>query len=639
VPSRASKQSRTPGAGGPSALGGLDSSSSRPVAEVSDLRLLRAIDELEARLREVGDPQRAARLVARAASHLLGADGVCIALLKPGDEDAMFLQTGLDGSSEVAGAAAPARWDRRLLADFARGRKIDPPANIALARLKRRARPWGTLAVRWNRAEPGWDARNAVTKLAAAGNLALEAIERHRLAEVRARIDKKIMEQLRPKDLFYQILDGLRSLTGYDHTGMLLRAPVDAADASERELEVAAEQIAWRKGKSRRIGARVAVSEPVWAALGEGRAWGFSRESGDRWSPWDPLTPAALTASIGRGLPVGEAEAGAAAPPAEEEVIIAPLIGPAGVAAVLRISARHAGTFGLYECDLVTSLLPQAMVAIHNAERTESLQDRVLQAERKHAIAELARGVSHDVNNALGSMLPLIQQLREEAADGRIDPATLAGDLAQIEHSVHVCTRIFGGMLKFARHASSASATARARVDLAIDSVLTLLADGMDRRGIRVHRDAGPLAGGDAPAAEPPVEVPIRQSELEQVLLNLLSNARDALASGEVRCADGAAVHIRVRRVAIDTGAGSRPAVQIEVEDTGPGVPEHERAMVFEPFFTTKASGSGLGLSVCRSIVWAAQGRIELHSPARSGGYPPGGPGCRVVVTMPLVPD
>lgn len=639
--SRASKQSRTPGAAGSSSLGGLDSSSSRPVAEVSELKLLRAIDELEAQLREVGDPQRAARLVARAASHLLGADGVCIALLKPGDEDAMFLQTGLDGSSDAAGSPASSRWDRRLLTDFARGRKIEPPANIALARLKRRARPWGTLAVRWNRAEPGWDARNAVTRLAAAGNLALEAIERHRLAEVRARIDKKIMEQLRPKDLFYQILDGLRSLTGYDHTGMLLRVPSDRADAGERELEVAAEQIAWRKGKSRRIGAPVTVNEAVWAALGEGRAWGFSRDGFDRWSPWDPLTPAALTAGVGRGLPAdaGDAASGGASVPPEEEVIIAPLIGPAGVAAVLRISARHAGTFGLYECDLVASMLPQAMVALQNAERTESLQDRVLQAERKHAMAELARGVSHDVNNALGSMLPLIQQLREEAADGRIDPATLAGDLAQVEHSVHVCTRIFGGMLKFARHASSASATARARVDLAIDSVLTLLADGMDRRGIRVHRDAVPLAGGDAPAAEPPVEVPIRQSELEQVLLNLLSNARDALASGEVRCADGAAVHIRVRRVAIDTGAGSRPAVQIEVEDTGPGVPEHERAMVFEPFFTTKASGSGLGLSVCRSIVWAAQGRIELHSPARHGGYPPGGPGCRVVVTMPLVPD
>lgn len=609
------------------------------MTEVSELKLLRAIDELESQLREVGEPQRAARLVARAASHLLGADGVCVALLKPGEQDASFLQTGLDGASEVAGSA-PARWDRRLLADFARGRKIDPPANIALARLKRRARPWGALAVRWNRAAPGWDARNAVTRLAAAGNLALEAIERQRLAEVRARIDRKIMEQLRPKDLFYQILDGLRSLTGYDHTGMLLRVPASRADAADRELEVAAEQIAWRKGKSRRIGAPVTVSDAVWAALGEGRAWGFSRDEADRWSPWDPLTPGALTASIGRGLPVSDLELGSHAPPPEEEVIIAPLIGPAGVAAVLRISARHAGTFGLYECDLVASMLPQAMVALQNAERTESLQDRVLQAERKHAMAELARGVSHDVNNALGSMLPLIQQLREEAAVGRIDAPTLAGDLAQIEHSVHVCTRIFGGMLKFARHASSASATARARVDLAIESVLTLLADGMDRRGIRVHRDCSDLLpacdGGSMTLTSIPVEVPIRQSELEQVLLNLLSNARDALASGEARCADGAAVHVRVRRVAIDTADGASAAVQIEVEDTGPGVPEHERAMVFEPFFTTKPTGTGLGLSVCRSIVWAAQGRIELHSPARATGYPPGGPGCRVVVTMPL---
>ena len=75
----------------------------------------------------------------------------------------------------------------------------------------------------------------------------------------------------------------------------------------------------------------------------------------------------------------------------------------------------------------------------------------MLIAERKHAMADLARGVSHDVNNALGAVLPLVQQLREEIDQGTLDPAVAAADLAQFERSIQVCRRIFGGMLNFAR--------------------------------------------------------------------------------------------------------------------------------------------------------------------------------------------
>ena len=100
-----------------------------------------------------------------------------------------------------------------------------------------------------------------------------------------------------------------------------------------------------------------------------------------------------------------------------------------------------------YEVELVSQFLPQTAVALRNARRAESLEQRVLIAERKHAMADLARGVSHDVNNALGAVLPLVQQLREEIDQGTLDPAVAAVDLAQFERSIQVCRRIFGGML------------------------------------------------------------------------------------------------------------------------------------------------------------------------------------------------
>ena len=77
----------------------------------------------------------------------------------------------------------------------------------------------------------------------------ISEIEAERARRVRARIDRKIAEEIRPNDLFYQILHGLRSLTSYDHSSAVLML-----DRATGELELVAEQVAWSKGKSRRIG-------------------------------------------------------------------------------------------------------------------------------------------------------------------------------------------------------------------------------------------------------------------------------------------------------------------------------------------------------------------------------------------------
>src|SRR5206468_681471 len=85
------------------------------------------------------------------------------------------------------------------------------------------------------------------------------------------------MEQLRPKDLFYQILDGLRSLTHYDHSSALL-----IRDGSDDGLQLVAEQISWTKAKSQRIGFRLAVGDDLKPMLESGQIHGFDRR-GDEW--------------------------------------------------------------------------------------------------------------------------------------------------------------------------------------------------------------------------------------------------------------------------------------------------------------------------------------------------------------------
>src|SRR5262249_18285032 len=132
-------------------------------------------------------------------------------------------------------------------------------------------------------------------------------------------------------------------------------------------------------------------------------------------------------------------------------LLCAPLGTGDGLLGVLRVAARHPRTFGPYEAELLQRFTPLAGIAIQNSQRTEILEAKMLEAEKKHAIANLARGVSHDVNNALGSVLPLVQQMLADLQSGQIETQVLADDLQQVEQSLQTCRRIFGGMLAMAR--------------------------------------------------------------------------------------------------------------------------------------------------------------------------------------------
>ena len=276
-------------------------------------------------------------------------------------------------------------------------------------------------------------------------------------------------------------------------------------------------------------------------------------------------------------------------------MLCAPLSGRDGIFGVLKISGCHPGAFGAYEVDLLERFRSQAAVAIQNSQRTEVLQSRMLEAEKKHAMADLARSVAHDVNNALGSVLPIVEQISEDARAGRCEPDVLAADAEQIRKSLQVCRRIFGGMVSFARGGSRRTSDADFR--MALEGTLAIVRDGLERRAVtivtEIHDELPRIAGG--------------QSDLEQILLNVLTNARDAMGSG-------GRLTIRASASSVaGAGSGTRE-VEIAIEDTGPGIAPEVLPHVVEPFFTTKREGTGLGLAICRSIVWEMGGKFTIDS-------------------------
>jgi signal transduction histidine kinase len=545
-----------------------------------ELRLLRRLWGLHAQFKDGNDPAKVPRAALRSGMELLAAPEGCIAVLSPQGEHAEV----------VFALPRDSRWDTPFLTGFIRGQKLPIPPNLALGRLRRRGRMGGILAVRSGGPAFGWDAREALSALAETASEIMARREEERIRDVRGRLDCKLMEQLRPKDLFYQILHGLRSLTDYDHSAALL-----IYEEGTRTLEVAAEQVAWQKRKSQKVGLRLPLSDELLGLLQSNVVYGFDR-TGDGWQAWGE----------GRGLALVEildynGAATGASPPRELSLLCAPLASRDALLGVLKVAATHRGALAPYEANLVSHFLPQVSIALQISQRTASLEQKIIAAHRKHAMADLARSVSHDVNNALGAILPLVQQMQADLRAGRIEPAVLAKDLGEVEQSVQVCRRIFGGMLGFARGA--ARNAGQAYVRQAVECARTILQDSLARRSVDMVVDLEP----DLAAVHGV------QAHLDQLLLNLLTNSRDAMPQG-------GRLAVRARR--------QGDAVELVVEDTGCGIlPEH-LVKIQEPFFSTKPDGNGLGLAICRSIVWQMRGTLDLQSTP--------GEGTRVAAVLPV---
>ena len=226
-----------------------------------------------------------------------------------------------------------------------------------------------------------------------------------------------------------------------------------------------------------------------------------------------------------------------------------------------------------------------------------ALAEQLRHAQRIEAIGLLAGGVSHDFNNLLQGMLTFVQVLKSP----KCDAARRSEFLAQVESTIRRGAQLTRQLLLFARHEPGR------REHLDLGDVLQDLAKFL-RRVVRENIELVIEPAGE------PLRIDADRGQLEQVIVNLVMNAVDAMPDGG--------------RLSVRTG---RDGV-LEVSDTGVGIPEAIRQRIFEPFFTTKerGKGTGLGLAVVHGIVMAHHGTIDVTSDAG---------GTTVRVRFPLLPE
>jgi two-component system NtrC family sensor kinase len=217
-------------------------------------------------------------------------------------------------------------------------------------------------------------------------------------------------------------------------------------------------------------------------------------------------------------------------------------------------------------------------------------------AEKLAAIGRLAGGVAHEINNPLGGILAFAQiLLREE-----VSPGERKEYLGEIEKSALRCKAIVESLLRFSRQSPQLQ-----RRHLSINDVVKeALQFANYKYAIRDVEIVCRLADNLPPVFG-------NANQLEQVLVNLLSNAFDSVTSARER-----------ERGRIEVSTSVREGwVELEVRDTGSGIKEGHMAKIFDPFFTTKEEGrgTGLGLAVTYAIVREHDGRIAARNEAGRG--------------------
>ncbi|TVQ90023.1 MAG: response regulator [Deltaproteobacteria bacterium] len=250
--------------------------------------------------------------------------------------------------------------------------------------------------------------------------------------------------------------------------------------------------------------------------------------------------------------------------------------------------------------------LPRSLVLVQTDETGRLRMERQqLRAQRLESIGTLAGGVAHDLNNMLTPILASVDLVRLKVSD----PSALE-NLQIMEDAAERGATMVQQLLQFARGAEAE----RGPVDLVLlmSEVRRIIRDTLPR-SVRLHVEVEadlPTVQGDT-------------TQLHQVLLNLVINARDAMPEGGDLTLVATTVEILPEHLphlaSVEARAGRY--VKLSVGDTGTGIPPEVKERIFEPFFTTKGvgSGTGLGLSTVLALVRAHKGFIELSTAPNEG--------------------
>jgi signal transduction histidine kinase len=215
-------------------------------------------------------------------------------------------------------------------------------------------------------------------------------------------------------------------------------------------------------------------------------------------------------------------------------------------------------------------------------------RDVLYQNEKLASLGTMAAGIAHEMNNPLGIITTRIEVMLMDAEDQHLPPQVVE-DLKVLHRASQRVARIAASLRSFARHTPGD----RGPLDLnaVVDESLLLMQKPLAADNVqilsRLDRTLPPIRG-DA-------------TTLHQVLMNLLTNAREAMPEGG--------------QIRIETAAAERPGwIRLTVTDTGSGIPADEISKIFDPFFTTKRTGTGLGLSVTYGIIQEHGGTVDVQS-------------------------
>ncbi len=285
------------------------------------------------------------------------------------------------------------------------------------------------------------------------------------------------------------------------------------------------------------------------------------------------------------------------------------------VGVVFLVDTLHQRRFSQREIRLAQALVSQAANAMDNArlyrdlarslEELHRTQSKLVQTARLSAMGELAAAVAHQINNPLTTILGDAEMLLSDTSAD--DPNFEA--LEAIFRAGKRAHEVVRRLLAMARQQPVQDVRIEIDVNETINNTLALVKSHVEQGNVQltVHlaEDLPPVTG--------------TSGQLEDVWLNLLLNARDAVAE---RAAPQVSISTRL--------SADAQWVEIEVQDNGVGIPDERQKRVFEPFYTTKppGAGTGLGLHICKQIVEKFGGQIALHSIYNKG--------TRFVVKLPV---
>jgi signal transduction histidine kinase/ActR/RegA family two-component response regulator len=239
----------------------------------------------------------------------------------------------------------------------------------------------------------------------------------------------------------------------------------------------------------------------------------------------------------------------------------------------------------------------------HLRETTQML----VQAEKMSAVGTMVAGVSHELNNPMMGILNFIQYcLKHTSSEDK-----RYGVLQDAERETNRCIDIVKNLLTFSRmEKEGPEARQKGSCAVVFDRVLKLLSYRIEKQGVLITHHT----------AEGTPEIWMKVNNIQQVFLNLIGNALDALKDREKK-----EIHVDIRR--------EGEFVPVTVADTGCGISPENIQKIFDPFFTTKPAGdgTGLGLSVCRGIIKEHGGEISCESKI--------GVGTRFKILLPIEKD